>query len=60
MAKSGVHKFIDLYFDKARLIYPQTFLSDENLAHILQSCEDEDQLGSLFYFLSKTECAFRW
>lgn len=54
MAKPSVHKFIDLYFNKVRQLYPNTFLSDENIERILMASENEDQINSLFYFLSKS------
>lgn len=54
MAKPSVHKFIDLYYDKVRQLYPNTFLSDENIERILIASENEDQINSLFYFLSKS------
>lgn len=52
MAEPSLYKFIDLYFDKVRSIYPDSFLSDENIKTILKNISSEAQLNSLFHFLS--------
>jgi hypothetical protein len=52
VVKNDSLNFESKYFDKTRMLYPNTFISDDQIKSILNNCATEGQLKTIFYYMS--------
>lgn len=45
---------VDKYRDKVCTLYPESFLTEEKIVDILNACKTEQEIKTIFYYLSLT------